>query len=170
MTTLAEYEAREERARELIPIVEQRIANLEGAVVDAVKVGAELGEHLQELAKRHKDDAGTWLLSMCPNIRVADFAMRSAKAMRRNPALDDTSQLTFALLTDPQVAGSAPPKSQGIDPSDILKYAGRITVLLSKWGTDDVKAWPSHRRDMFIDAMSPLVELFKRVQGVDSHG
>jgi len=94
-TTIIEYEAREARAVELIPQVESALAAVDGQVVYAVQLGAELGQHLEELAKRHKGEEVTWLASMCANTRVTDFAMRSAKVMRRNPELNDPSQLTF---------------------------------------------------------------------------
>ena len=168
-TTIIEYEAREVRAVELIPQVESALAAVDGQVVYAVQLGAELGQHLEELAKRHKGEEGTWLASMCANTRVTDFAMRSAKVMRRNPQLDDLSQLTFALLDSPEAtSGDRPSRADGTDTTALLGYSQKLRLLFAKWGEDKVDQWPQHRRDAFVRAVSPLVELLKRVQGVDS--
>lgn len=168
-TTLIEYEAREARAIELIPQVESALAALDGQVVYAVQLGAELGQHLEELAKRHKGDEGTWMLGLCGNTRVTDFAMRAAKVMRRNPELSDPSQLTFALLDSPEASsGERPNRADGTDTTALLGYSQKLRLLFAKWGEDKVDTWPQHRRDAFVRAVSPLVELFKRVQGVDS--
>ena len=167
-TTITEYEAREARAVELIPQVEAALTRLDGHVVDAVKLGAELGQHLEELAKRHKGEEGSWLASLCGNSRVTDFAMRAAKVMRRNPQLDDPSQLTFALLDSPESSsGERPSRADGTDTTALLGYSQKLRLLFAKWGEDKVNEWPQHRRDAFVRAVSPLVELLKRVQGVD---
>jgi hypothetical protein len=169
-TTLIEYEAREARAIELIPQVESALAAVDGQVVYAVQLGAELGQHLEELAKRHKGDEGTWMLGLCSNTRVTDFAMRAAKVMRRNPELSDPSQLTFALLDSPESSsGERPNRADGTDTTALLGYSQKLRLLFAKWGEDKVQEWPQHRRDAFVRAVSPLVELLKRVQGVDSH-
>jgi hypothetical protein len=168
-TTLDEYEAREKRAVELIPQVENALAAVDGQVVYAVKLGAELGQHLEELAKRHKGEEGSWLVALCGNTRVTDFAMRAAKVMRRNPELDDPSQLTFALLNSPEAtSGERPSRADGTDTTALLGYSQKLRLLFAKWGEDKVNEWPQHRRDAFVRAVSPLVDLLKRVQGVDS--
>jgi len=167
-TTITEYEAREARAVELIPQVEAALTGLDGHVVDAVKLGAELGQHLEELAKRHKGEEGSWLVSLCGNSRVTDFAMRAAKVMRRNPELNDPSQLTFALLDSPEAtSGDRPSRADGTDTTALLGYSQKLRLLFAKWGEDKVNEWPQHRRDAFVRAVSPLVELLKKVQGVD---
>jgi hypothetical protein len=168
-TTLDEYEAREARAKELIPQVESALGAVDGQVVYAVQLGAELGQHLEELAKRHKGEEGTWLASLCGNSRVTDFAMRAAKVMRRNPELNDPSQLTFALLDSPEAtSGERPSRADGTDTTALLGYSQKLRLLFAKWGEDKVNEWPQHRRDAFVRAVSPLVELLRRVQGVDS--
>ena len=168
-TTLDEYEAREQRAIALIPQVEGALATLDMNVVHAVKLGAELGQHLEELAKRHKGEEGSWLASLCGNSRVTDFAMRAAKVMRRNPELNDPSQLTFALLDSPEAtSGDRPSRADGTDTTALLGYSQKLRLLFAKWGEDRVSEWPAHRREAFVRAVSPLVELLKRVQGVDS--
>lgn len=168
-TTITEYEAREARAIELIPQVESALTAVDGQVVYAVQLGAELGQHLEELAKRHKGEEGTWLASLCANTRVTDFAMRSAKVMRRNPELNDPSQLTFALLDSPEASsGERPSRADGTDTTALLGYSQKLRLLFAKWGEDRVSEWPVHRREAFVRAVSPLVELLKRVQGVDS--
>lgn len=167
-TTLTEYEAREVRAIELIPQVEASLQGLDGYVVEAVKLGAELGQHLEELAKRHKGEEGTWLLSICPKSRVSDFARKSASLMRRNPALDDPSQLTFALLDSPEAtSGDKPSRADGTDTTALLGYGQKLRLLVAKWGEDKVHEWPKARRDMFVRAVSPLAELLKKVQEVE---
>ena len=167
-TTITEYEAREARAIELIPQVEGALAAVDGQVVYAVKLGAELGQHLEELAKRHKGEEGTWLASLCGNSRVSDFAMRAAKVMRRNPELNDPSQLTFALLDSPEAtSGDKPSRADGTDTTALLGYGQKLRLLVAKWGEDKVHEWPKARRDMFVRAVSPLAELLKRVQEVE---
>jgi hypothetical protein len=169
-TTITEYGAREARAIELIPQVEAALTGLDGHVVDAVKLGAELGQHLEELAKRHKGEEGSWLVSICPNRRVTNFAAQSAKLMRRNAALDDPSQLTFALLDSPEASsGERPSRADGTDTTALLGYSQKLRLLFAKWGEDKVDQWPQHRRDAVVRAVLPLVELLKRVQCVDSH-
>jgi hypothetical protein len=169
-TTITEYDAREARAVELIPQVEAALTELDGHVVDAVKLGAELGQHLEELAKRHKGEEGSWLASLCGNSRVTDFAMRAAKVMRRNPELNDPSQLTFVLLDSPEASsGERPSRADGTDTTALLGYSQKLRLLFAKWGEDKVDQWPQHRRDAVVRAVSPLVDLLKRVQGVDSH-
>ena len=169
-TTITEYEAREARAIELIPQVEERLKWIDLEVVEAVKLGAELGQHLEELAKRHKGEEGTWLASLCSNSRVSDFAMRAAKVMRRNPLLDDPSQLTFALLDSPEAtSGDKPSRADGTDTTALLGYGQKLRLLVAKWGEDKVHEWPKFRRDMFVRAVSPLAELLARVQEVNSH-
>lgn len=166
--TLTEYEAREARAIELIPQVEAALQGLDGHVVDAVKLGAELGQHLEELAKRHKGEEWTWLASLCSNSRVSDFAMRAAKVMRRNPELNDPSQLTFALLDSPEAtSGDKPSRADGTDTTALLGYGQKLRLLVAKWGEDRVHEWPKARRDMFVRAVSPLAELLKKVQEVE---
>ena len=168
-TTINEYEAREARAVELIPQVESALAAVDGQVVYAVQLGAELGQHLEELAKRHKGEEGSWLAALCGNTRVTDFAMRAAKVMRRNPELNDPSQLTFALLDSPEAtSGDRPSRADGTDTTALLGYSQKLRLLFAKWGEDKVNEWPKHRRDAVVRAVSPLVDLFKRVQGVDS--
>jgi hypothetical protein len=168
-TTITEYEAREKRAVELIPLVDEKLKWLDLEVVEAVKLGAELGQHLEELSKRHKGEEGSWLASLCGNSRVTDFAMRAAKVMRRNPELNDPSQLTFALLDSPEASsGERPSRTDGTDTTALLGYSQKLRLLFAKWGEDKVNEWPLHRRDAFVRAVSPLVELLKRVQGVDS--
>ena len=170
-TTLTEYDAREQRAIELIPQVEGALAALDGQVVHAVKLGAELGQHLEELAKRHKGDEGTWMLGLCANTRVTDFAMRAAKVMRRNPELSDPSQLTFALLDSPEASsGERPSRADGTDTTALLGYSQKLRLLFAKWGEDKVETWPAHRREAFVRAVSPLAELLRKVMEVDSHG
>ena len=167
-TTITEYEAREARAVELIPQVESALAAVDGQVVYAVQLGAELGQHLEELAKRHKGEEGSWLASLCGNSRVTDFAMRSAKVMRRNPELNDPSQLTFALLDSPEAtSGDRPSRADGTDTTALLGYSQKLRLLFAKWGEDKVNEWPQHRRDAVVRAVSPLVELLKKVQGVE---
>jgi hypothetical protein len=169
-TTLTEYDAREARAIELIPQVESALAAVDGQVVYAVQLGAELGQHIEELAKRHKGEEGTWLASLCSNTRITDFAMRAAKVMRRNPMLDDPSQLTFALLDSPEASsGERPSRADGTDTTALLGYSQKLRLLFAKWGEDKVDTWPRHRRDAFVRAVSPLAELLARVQEVNSH-
>ena len=169
-TTLTEYDAREARAIELIPQVEAALAAVDGQVVFAVQLGAELGQHIEELAKRHKGEEGTWIASLCSNTRVTDFAMRAAKVMRRNPSLDDPSQLTFALLDSPEAtSGERPSRADGTDTTALLGYSQKLRLLFAKWGEDKVSDWPRHRRDAFVRAVSPLAELLARVQEVNSH-
>ena len=169
-TTLTEYDAREARAIELIPQVESALAAVDGQVVFAVQLGAELGQHIEELAKRHKGEEGTWLASLCGNTRVTDFAMRAAKVMRRNPSLDDPSQLTFALLDSPEASsGERPSRADGTDTTALLGYSQKLRLLFAKWGEDKVSEWPKHRREAFVRAVSPLAELLARVQAVNSH-
>ena len=169
-TTLTEYDAREARAIELIPQVESALAAVDGQVVYAVQLGAELGQHIEELAKRHKGEEGTWLASLCGNTRVTDFAMRAAKVMRRNPTLDDPSQLTFALLDSPEASsGERPSRADGTDTTALLGYSQKLRLLFAKWGEDKVDTWPRHRRDAFVRAVSPLADLLARVQEVNSH-
>ena len=168
-TTITEYEAREARAIELIPRVEGALAAVDGQVVFAVKLGAELGQHLEELAKRHKGEEGTWLASLCSNSRVSDFAMRAAKVMRRNPELNDPSQLTFALLDSPEAtSGDKPSRADGTDTTALLGYGQKLRLLVAKWGEDKVHEWPKARRDMFVRAVSPLAELLTKVQAINS--
>ena len=168
-TTLIEYDAREARAIELIPQVESALAAVDGQVVYAVQLGAELGQHLEELAKRHKGEECSWLASMCENTRVTDFAMRAAKVMRRNPSLDDPSQLTFALLDSPEASsGERPSRADGTDTTALLGYSQKLRLLFAKWGEDKVSEWPVHRREAFVRAVSPLAELLKKVMEVDS--
>jgi len=96
--------------------------------------------------------------------------MRSAKVMRRNPELNDPSQLTFALLDSPEASsGERPSRADGTDTTALLGYSQKLRLLFAKWGEDKVQEWPQHRRDAFVRAVSPLVELLKRVQSVDSH-
>jgi len=169
-TTLTEYDARETRAIELIPQVEAALAAVDGQVVFAVQLGAELGQHIEELSKRHKGEEGTWLASLCSNTRVTDFAMRAAKVMRRNPSLDDPSQLTFALLDSPEASsGERPSRADGTDTTALLGYSQKLRLLFAKWGEDKVDTWPRHRRDAFVRAVSPLADLLARVQEVNSH-
>ena len=171
MTTITEYEAREARALELIPKVEVALAGVDGLVVHAVELGAELGQHLEELAKRHKDDAGVWLMSICGNTRILDFAMRSARIMRRNPELNDPSQLTFALLNSPEATSTEKPtRNDGTDTTALLGHTQKLRLLFAKWGEDKVQEWPQHRREAFVRAVSPLVELLRKVEEANSHG
>jgi len=170
-TTLIEYEAREARAIELIPVVGAELDALHEQLRKSVNIGSELGQHIEELSKRHKGQEATWLLSICPDTKISDFAIKSAKAKRRDAELSDPSQLTFALLDSPEASsGERPNRADGTDTTALLGYSQKLRLLFAKWGEDKVDTWPQHRRDAFVRAVSPLVELFKRVQGVDSHG
>lgn len=167
-TTLEEYNAREQRAIELIPLVEAALDSVRGAAGEAVRLGYELGDNLEHLLKRHKDDGGTWLIKLCPNADVSRFALRAARVCR-DKGLDDPNQLFLALML-PQEAGEdsgdRPTRGDGTDTTALLGYSQKLRLLFGKWGEDKVSEWPMHRREACVRALSPLVDLFNRVQGV----
>ena len=168
-TTIAEYEAREARAIELIPQVEEALNRVRYDASEAVKLGYELGDNLEHLIKRHKDNAGTWLLSICPNVDVSRFALRASRVCR-SKGLDDPNQLFLALMLPEQgdTQLEKPKRGHETETMALTGYSQKIRLLLAKWGEDKVSEWPRHRRDAFVRAVSPLAELLARVQEVNS--
>jgi len=157
-TTQIELEAREQRVKELVPWVEGRLDDVDKAAKVAVKVGAELGTHLEELSKRHKDSFGTWLMGVTTNTRVTDFAFRAARHMRKHPELEDSAQLTFALLDSPEASGERPCRTDGTDVTSMLGWGQKLRLLVSKWG-EEPETWSEGRRKAFVQVATPLVDL-----------
>lgn len=165
-TTLTEYEAREQRVKEvLVPVVEHELKRLDSQALTVFAIGAELGQHLEELAKRHKGEEASWLMALCPNMRVADFAANAWRRKKKNPELCDARQLTFALMWgDEAQEDERPSRADGTDITAVLGYSQKLRLTFSKWGDDDVGAWPKSRQDAARRALEPLVELYGKLK------
>ena len=165
--------AEEVEIRELHAEVARGLDELRENVCEVARKGAAMGQHItgwKKHARVHTDEE-FWnkLRKVDATIRedVVRFALRSLQAQRKCLALDDASQLTFALALPGEDAGGAAPAPVRRESNELLLLTNacqRTLGFMREWQErEPVAKWPASVKQSVRDTLEPLVRLYEEV-------
>lgn len=164
--------AEEAKIEELHHQLAEQLDDLRRDVCEVARHGAELGRYVEgwRQSSKVKSDEEFWNKLRKLNSRLREdvirFSFRSLAAQRKCAALDDPSQLTFALACEQAGQERATPQRRETNELMLLTNACQRTVaFVREWQQrEPLQQWADTVKQSARDLLEPLVELYEQLK------